>query len=147
MKFLQLEFTLTTSTMDRLALILGASFLALQSFAFGIFEEPVCSKYHFEEKVLEKLITLEIKVENDFKRLREEASARDAKLSALADSTKNDFAIIMGNISKIETMHERIAKSPDVVDKKKGLCAFFVLHVGGHRYKMFMIKVRLGREL
>ena len=70
----------------------------------GILEEPVCSKYHFEEKVLEKVIKLEVLVEQELNRLQKEVSVADAKLSAFADSMKNDVARLMENVSKIRTI-------------------------------------------
>ena len=49
--------------MDKGVVLSFLYLLCFQSYRCGMFEEPRCSKYDFEEKVLEKLVRLELKME------------------------------------------------------------------------------------
>ena len=106
--------------MDRLSLTLAVILIIFRYSVLGILEEPVCSKYHFEEKVLEKVIKLEVLVEQELNRLQKEVSVADAKLSAFADSMKNDVARLMENVSKIDGIN----RDDELATKEKGLHVF-----------------------
>ena len=77
--------------------------------SLAIFEEPVCSKFHFEEKVLEKLINLEVRVNSEFKIFEEKNKKLEASLASLSETVNAIQQKRNENSTLEETLREQIS--------------------------------------
>ena len=65
----------------------------------NLFDEPVCSKYHFEEEVLKKLIRLEFELEKETENHKKEMADMKIQMDSLKDETEKDIRAMEGNVA------------------------------------------------
>ena len=83
--------------MDKGVVLSFLYLLSFQTCRCGMFEEPRCSKYDFEEKVLEKLVRLEHKME------------------LMTESVNEQYTQVKDDIHKIKTDWVEIRKEFDLM--------------------------------
>ena len=75
-------------------------FCGILRLAFSVFEDPVCSKYHFEEKVLEKLVRLELRVETELADTKNKIESFESKIKADSKARFDDVDEHLKNIEE-----------------------------------------------
>ncbi|XP_060604661.1 uncharacterized protein LOC132757406 [Ruditapes philippinarum] len=92
-------------------------YLILISFWTFCSSEPECSKFHYEERTLEKIIKTEFIVE----RLKSDVSERDGITKAALEKNQEDLAKIKNDLIDLEDRHDKECKA---ITEKASAVAF-----------------------
>ncbi|XP_060607444.1 uncharacterized protein LOC132759652 [Ruditapes philippinarum] len=93
---------------------LGKNTLGLCSYKFSEAREPVCSKFAYEEQLLEKMIRTEIKVETMVNEIKKTEENVISTLGDIKQTVTDMFADIKGNIT------DEMLKRSDEIERREG---------------------------
>ena len=102
--------------------------ILLQVFTISVSDEPKCSKFSFEEHLLEKMVRLEFEVEKFSKGLKEKFDEIDELKSAAKTELRqlrNDREAWKAEIETLETKTESIETIKNEIDELNGAKAEF----------------------